>query len=44
MKREWLQPKVEDLSVKETAKSPMHDGGVDAYYYDNNGNYWESRS
>lgn len=44
MKRVWLKPMMEDLSVKETAKSPEQGGKVDAYYFDNDGNYWNSYS
>lgn len=44
MKKLWLQPMMEDLSVKETAKSPVHEGHVDSYYFDKEGNYWDSKS
>lgn len=44
MKKKWLQPKIEDLSVKETAMSPYPGGSVDASYIDKQGNYWSSHT
>ena len=44
MKKLWLQPKMENLSIKETAMSPRIDGDRDAAYIDDNGNYWNSYS
>lgn len=44
MKKKWLQPKMADLSVKETTMSPNAGGSVDASYIDNLGNYWESHT
>lgn len=42
MKKLWLQPKMENLSVKETAMSPNKQGVPDDSYIDDNGNYWNS--
>ena len=42
MKKKWLQPKMEDLSLKETAMSPSTSGSVDSTYIDDNGNCWIS--
>lgn len=42
MKKLWLKPQMENLSVKETAMSPNRQGEVDSSYNDKAGNYWNS--
>ena len=42
--KKWENPELNKLGVESTEKSHEAKNGIDAVTYDDNGNYWESRS
>lgn len=43
-KKTWSAPEFLELGVQSTEKSRYWNGGVDATWVDDGGNYWESHS